>query len=122
MSMNELNPVRAAQVKALGTICCRKLDGESFDLLMEAMPVIDALVRSGYFRLSNINLQARVESTALDDYPAITLHRRAELTALAGQLQTAFKDLVERETRKPQELQRPVVARSGDSEITEGIG
>jgi hypothetical protein len=57
--MNELNPEMTSQVRDLARLVGRKLRRENFDLQEQAQPLVQALVRGGYSRMSNVNLQVR---------------------------------------------------------------
>ena len=101
--MNQLNPELENQVQALAEICCDVLKRKSHDASERAKPLIEALVAGGYARLSDINLQARLEKAALKECAEPAIHRRDELSGITGEMQSKFDELVKWKTQTPRE-------------------
>jgi hypothetical protein len=99
--MNELNPEMTRQVHDLARLIGRKLQRENFDLQEQAQPLVQSLVRGGYSRMSDVNLQVRLEARVLDEFAEVVIHRRREMSAMAGDLQQSYEDLVKWETNQP---------------------
>jgi hypothetical protein len=99
--MKVLNPELEAQLDALAEICCNVLKREEKDSSERAKPLIEALVKGGYARLSDINLQARLEKNVRDKCQEISIHRRGELSGITGQMQSTFDQLVTWQTQTP---------------------
>lgn len=98
--MKPLNPELDSQISALAKLCCSALDRESRGAA-DSTPLIKALVRGGYARLSDCNLQTRIEKIVLDECLDVGIHRRGELAGITGQMQSKFDELVRWETQKP---------------------
>lgn len=58
-----------------------------------------------YARLSDSNLQTRLEARILEKCRETAIHRRAEISGISGQIQEAFDKLVTWTTRVPSTLQ-----------------
>lgn len=99
--MKPLNPELTTQLGELADMIVRKLNREDFDLPETAKPYIQALVRGGYARMSDVNLQVRLESLVLEKFTKTAIHRRREVSAIAGELQQTFERLVSFETNQP---------------------
>lgn len=99
--MKPLNPELTAQVSELADMIGRKLNRDEFDLLETAQPYVQALARGGYARMSDINLQVRLESMVTEKFAETAIHRRREISAMAGEMQQAFERLVSMETSHP---------------------
>ncbi len=99
--MKLLNPELESQIDSLAEVCCKTLNRTIADSVAEAEPLIEALVRGGYARLSDMNLQHRVELGAVAKCPEVAIHRRGELAAITREMQQAFDLLVTRNTRTP---------------------
>ena len=111
--MKDLNIELAAQLHELSRLIGRKLNNENFDLLDEAKPIVQALVRGGFARASAENLQVRLEAAVLKDFADIAIHRRRQLSAMAGNLQEMFDELVMWHTSQPSTAERPSDAKPG---------
>ncbi|MEZ6138470.1 MAG: hypothetical protein R3C53_26610 [Pirellulaceae bacterium] len=103
--MNTLNPELESQVSALASLCCSALNREGRDIVQEAKPLIQALVRGGYARLSDCNLQTRLEARVLDLCQDAAIHRRGELAGITGHMQSELRELTRWETKKPIETE-----------------
>lgn len=99
--MKKLNAELTAQVQDLARLIGRKLNYEHFDFLDDAKPLVQALVRDGYVRMSDVNLQVRLEAEVLKDFAETAIHRRREVSAMAGELQEIFDELVMWHTNQP---------------------
>jgi hypothetical protein len=99
--MNKLNPVLQKQVEALAKICCDVLQREEVGVDEKASPLIEALVRNGFARQSNLNLQSRVEAEVVKRCPDIAGPHREELVGITRNFQTAFDRLVQWNTSTP---------------------
>ncbi|MEO8269840.1 MAG: hypothetical protein ABI557_08970 [Aureliella sp.] len=99
--MKELNAELAAQVRDLARLIGRKLNHENFDLPEQAKPLIQTIVRGGYARMSDVNLQVRLEAQVLKDFAEIAIHRHRETSAMAGEMQETFDELVMWHTNQP---------------------
>ncbi|MCA9134748.1 MAG: hypothetical protein KDA45_16385 [Planctomycetales bacterium] len=99
--MKSLNPELESQVDALAELCCNILQGQENDSSGQAQPLLQALVHGGYARLSDVNLQTRLESRAVEKCREKAIHRRGELAAIAGQMQQEFEALVKWKTQTP---------------------
>jgi len=99
--MKVLNPELEAQVDALAEICCNVLKREEQNSSERAQPLIEALVQGGYARISDINLQARLEKNVRERCQEVSIHRREELVGITGQMQTTFDQLVTWKTQTP---------------------
>jgi hypothetical protein len=99
--MKPLNPALQSQVQDLAQLCCDVLERREVDSSERAQPLIEALVRNGYARLSDINLQTRVEELAVEQCRETAIHRRDELMAITGQMQTLFNDRVKWHSQSP---------------------
>lgn len=108
--MKELNVELTAQIHELAGLIGRKLNSENFDLLEDAKPTIQALVRGGFARASELNLQVRLEAAVLKDFADIAIHRRREASAMAGELQKMFDELVTWHTNQPSNPKPPSAA------------
>lgn len=101
--MNKLNPELESQLKNLAEICCDVLERRETDSSTRAQPLIEALVSGGYARISDVNLQTRLENIAVDMCRDRAIHRRQELTGITGQMQSTFNELVRWKTKSPRE-------------------
>jgi hypothetical protein len=101
--VNKLNPELESQVQSLAELCCEVLERRETDSTARAQPLLEALVAGGYARLSNVNLQTRLEEMTVDRCRDRTLHRRGELTGITGQMQATFNELVRWRTKSPHE-------------------
>lgn len=99
--MKPLNPELASQVGELADLIGRKLKREEFDLQETAQPYVEALVRGGFSRMSDVNLQVRLESLVTEKFTENAIHRRREISAIAGDLQQTYERLVSLETNQP---------------------
>lgn len=99
--MKQLNPELSAQIDELSDLIGRKLNRDEFDLSETAQPYIDALARGGFARMSDVNLQVRLESAVLEKFAETAIHRRREVSSMAGELQQALDRLVSLETNQP---------------------
>ena len=99
--MNELNPELQSQLKDLAQICCDVLERRETDSSTRARPLLEALATGGYARISDVNLQTRLEDIAVDLCRDRAIHRRQELTGIAGQMQTTFNEIVRWQTKSP---------------------
>lgn len=99
--MNTLNAELQAQVQSLAELCCISLERKQINLEDLAEPIIKALVAGGFHRASDVNLQARIEHVVLASCAKKAIHRKRELSALAGQLQDAMNELVTWKTSNP---------------------
>ncbi len=97
--MQTLNPELDRQIDALADHCCRVIKGEADSV--SAHLLINALVVGGFARLSKERLQTRLEARALARCPETAIHRRAELSAITGDLQSTFEILVKQKTTNP---------------------
>ena len=111
--MKDLNVELAAQLHELARLIGRKLNNENLDLLDEAKPIIQALVRGGFARASEVNLQVRLEAAVLKDFADIAIHRRRQISAMAGNLQEMFDELVTWHTNRPSTAELPGDAKPG---------
>ena len=101
--MKSLNPELQSQVEDLAKLCCDVLERREVDSSERAQPLIEALARNGYARLSDINLQTRLEELAVDQCRETAIHRREELMAITGQMQATFNDVAKWQTKSPVE-------------------
>ncbi len=101
--MKELNAELSALLHDLAELIGRKLSYESFDLQGVAKPLIQALVRDGFSRISDANLQVRLEAQVLKDFADVAIHRRREISAMAGKLQETLDELVKWQTSQPRD-------------------
>lgn len=108
--MNDLNPELASQVAELARLVGRQLNRESFDLEAQAAPILQALMRGGYDRISANNLQTRVEQQVVAEFPEIAIHRRGELGGITGKLQSTFSQMVRWQTQRPNQANPPQAA------------
>ncbi len=69
----------------------------------DIQPLIEALVRNGYARLSDVNLQARLETEVCARCQEIAIHRRDELTGNTGGMQSKLSELVLWTTQTPRD-------------------
>lgn len=99
--MKPLNPELDAQVDALADICCDVLKRHETDSTERTKPLIESLVKGGYDRLSDNNLQTRVEDRVREKCQEQSIHRRDELQGLTGQMQKTFDQLVKWQTQTP---------------------
>ncbi len=99
--MNALNPELESQVDALAKLCCSALARQLVDIDTASHSLIEALVKGGYARLSNINLQSRLETRVLDQCRETAIHRRGEIAGITGVMQAKFDKLVLWETQTP---------------------
>lgn len=99
--MKPLNPELDAQIDALADICCDVLKRNESDSTTRAKPLIESLVQGGYARLSDINLQARVEARVRHVCQEQSIHRRDELQGITGEMQRAFDQMVQWQTQTP---------------------
>lgn len=113
--MNPLNDELQSQVDALAKLCCETLRREQVDVEERAEPLLSALVTGGYHRLSNINLQARVEARIVEECAEPAIHRRREMTGLTAKLQASFNRKVQWETNKPHDASEADVPRGSAS-------
>ena len=100
--MNTLNPELDSQVSELARLCCAVLEREETNSAERAQPLLEALVAGGYARLSDVNLQARLEEAVVSQCRERAIHRREELTGITGRLQSTFNELVRGKTQSPQ--------------------
>ena len=77
--MKTLNPELESQVDALAELCCSAIDQRSEDWYAASKPLIQALVTGGYARMSDSNLQTRLEARILEKCRETAVHRRAEI-------------------------------------------
>jgi hypothetical protein len=101
--MNEINKALQDQIEALAKLCNRRFESAEFDVDEAAQPIIEALVRNGYGRLSNVNLQYRLEKEMSRLYPEKTIHHPELVTSLAGDFQSAFEHMLKWETNTPRD-------------------
>ena len=101
--MNSLNPELQSQIDDLAQICCDIIARTSNGSDERVKPLIEALVRGGYDRISNINLQVRLEDIAVDRCREHLIHRRDELTGITSQMQAEFDKASKWSTSQPQE-------------------
>lgn len=99
--MKPLNPELESQVGELADMIVRKLKREDFDLQETAQPYVEALARGGYSRMSDVNLQVRLEGLVTEKFAETAIHRRREISAIAGDLQQTFERLVSMDTNQP---------------------
>ena len=99
--MKPLNPELSTQVGELADMIGRKLDRQDFDLQETSQPIVEALARGGYARLSDVNLQVRLEGLVTEKFADTAIHRRREISAMAGDMQRTFERLVSMETNRP---------------------
>lgn len=99
--MKSLNPELENQVDALADLCCQALNRQVDDVSERARPLIQSLVQNGYNRISDVNLQVRLEKLVVEKCRETAIHRRDELTGITGQMQTAFKELATWKTSAP---------------------
>ena len=100
--MKDLNPELDAQINELARICCEVLERTESNSVERAQPLLQALVTGGYDRLSDINLQSRLEEAVVSQCRERAIHRREELTGITGQMQAAFNELLRWKTQSPQ--------------------
>lgn len=100
---NDLNPELDRQVDELAELCCSALAREGRDIGAASEALIAALVTGGYARLSDRNLQTRLEARTLEKCQESAIHRRGELAGLTGGMQSKFDELVKWETKSPHE-------------------
>ncbi len=99
--MKPLNPELTTQLGELADMIGRKLDRQDFDLQETAKPYLEALARGGFARMSDVNLQVRLEKLVLEKVPESAIHRRREISAIAGELQRTFDRIVSFDTNQP---------------------
>ncbi len=102
--MNKLNPELQSQVEDLAQICCEVLERTANSSSDDRkQPLIEALVHGGYDRISDVNLQARLEDIVVDRCREHAIHRRDELTGITGQMQAEFTKRLKWNTNQPRE-------------------
>lgn len=101
--MNELNPELDSQLRNLAKLCCDVITRREVDSSERAKPLLQALVTGGYARISDVNLQTRLEDMTADMCRENAIHRRDELTGIASQMQATFNELVRWQTKSPTE-------------------
>jgi hypothetical protein len=99
--VNSLNPELDKQVDALAELCCDAIERNVTDSHSRADALIEALVRGGYARISDVNLQTRVEQMAVDKCRNKAIHRRGELTGITSGWQAKFNQLAQWQTQSP---------------------
>ena len=104
--MSDATPEVAAILDSLADLCLetltseeRRVDDDSFE--MQAQPLVQALKSNGYRRTQEMPLQAKLENLALTKQHDPVVHRRAELTAIAGKVQRMFDEVVRWESQRP---------------------
>ena len=103
--MNEPTPEVAAILESLADLCLETLTSEdrrvddSFE--MQVQPLVQALKSNGYRRTQEMPLQAKLENIAWAKQREPVVHRRAELTAIAGKVQRMFDEVVRWESQRP---------------------
>lgn len=99
--MNDLNPELQSQVDDLAQLCCDALARTGETAHERIQPLIEALVRGGYDRISDVILQVRLEDIVADKCREHAIHRRDELTGITGQIQTEFSKTLKWKTNQP---------------------
>ncbi len=100
--MNDLNPELQSQIDDLAQLCCDTLARTGDSDHDRIQPLIEALVRGGYDRISNVNLQVRLEDAVVEKCREHAIHRRDEVTGIAGQIQAEFSKALKWKTNQPQ--------------------
>ena len=101
-------PEVAKILDALADLCLetltseeRRADDRSFETQVE--PLVQALKSNGYSRHQEMPLQAKLENLALEKSQEAGMHRRAELTAIAGKVQRMFDEVVRWDSTRPED-------------------
>ena len=104
--MNLLNPELESLTDTLAKLCCDMLNSDETAFDESARPTIEALVINGYARLSDVNLQMRVEQKAVDKCLETVIHRRGELSNFVARMQSIFDEQVIWKTQTPNNMNR----------------
>lgn len=106
--MHETTPEVAAILDSLADLCRealstsdRRAEDRSFE--MQVQPLVRALKSNGYRRTQDMPLQAKLENLVLEKSTEPAVHRRAELTNIAGKVQRMFDEVVRWESHSPTE-------------------
>ncbi len=99
--MKPLNPELEKQVGALAEVVCDALNRTGSDTTAQARPLVEALVRGGYARLSDVNLQYRIEAAVVSKCAEVAIHRRGEVGGITREFQQTFDQLVAWHTQTP---------------------
>jgi len=103
-----LNPELESLTDTLAKLCCDMLRSSTISFDEIARPTIEALVINGYARLSDINLQMRVEQKAIDQCLETAIHRRGELSTIVARMQSIFDELIIWKTQTPENMKRTI--------------